>query len=386
MHRHTTRRTAFGIIAAGALSLPAALSGAASAGAEELAPLYASDAAAGDAWFVVLEDTISAASVTPSSLGISSSQVNHTYDDVLNGYSADLGEAEVRRLRGQDGVAYVEQVGVAHTQATWGLDRIDQEDLPLDGSYTTTGDGSGTSAYVIDTGIDPEHPEFGGRASVGFDATGGDGVDRQGHGTHVAGTIGSESHGVAPGADLFGVKVLGDDGSGSYDDVVAGIEWVSQNAGPGAVANLSLGGPASATLDEAVESLADSGVFVAVAAGNEGQDADNTSPGGAEGVVTVGASDATDASAYFSNHGPAVDVYAPGVDVVSTIPGGGTASYDGTSMASPHVAGAAALYKSVHGDADQDVVLDWLTGNAGADKLSGVPSDTVNLLLNIEGL
>lgn len=386
MQKHTSGRMALGIAAAGALSLPLALSGAVSAGADELAPLHTSDTAAGDSWFIVLEDTVSTASVTPTSLGISSDQVNHTYDEVVNGYSADLDEAEVQELRAQDGIAYVEQVGVAHTSVTWGMDRIDQEDLPLDDSYSTTADGSGTSAYIIDTGIDAEHSDFGGRASVGFDATGGDGGDGQGHGTHVAGTIGSDSYGVAPGADLIGVKVLGDDGSGSYDDVIAGVEWVAQNAGENAVANMSLGGPVSATLDDAVNSLADSGVFVAVAAGNEGQDTANTSPGGADGVATVGASDSSDAAAAFSNYGPDVDLYAPGVDVESTIPGGGTDSYDGTSMASPHVAGAAALYKSANGDADQDTVQEWLVSNGGADKLSGVPSDTANVLLNVQGL
>lgn len=375
-----------GLAAAGALSVPLALSGAVSAGADELAPLHTVGASATGDYFVVLEDTLSAASVTPSSLGISSDQVNHTYDEVVNGYSASLSAAEVRELRGQSGVAYVEEVGVAHTTVTWGQDRIDQEDLPLDGSYGTTGDGAGVSAYIIDSGIDASHPDFGGRASSAFDAYGGDGSDGNGHGTHVAGTIGSATYGVAPAADLFGVKVLDDNGSGSYDDVIAGIDWVAANAGPNAVANLSLGGPASPTLDEAVNSLAESGVFVAVAAGNEGQDAGNTSPGGAEGVTTVGASDATDAAAYFSNHGPSVDIYAPGVDVESTVPGGGTDSYDGTSMASPHVAGAAALYKSVNGDDDQATIQDWLVSNAGVDKLSGVPSGTVNLLLNVQGL
>ncbi|WP_249352164.1 S8 family peptidase [Nocardiopsis akebiae] len=386
MHRHTTRRTVLGLAAAGALSVPLALSGAVSAGADELAPLHTVGSSATGDYFVVLEDALSAASVTPSSLGISSDQVNHTYDEVVNGYSASLSAQEVRELRGQSGVAYVEEVGVAHTTVTWGQDRIDQEDLPLDGSYGTTGDGAGVSAYIIDSGIDASHPDFGGRASSAFDAYGGDGGDGNGHGTHVAGTIGSATYGVAPAADLFGVKVLDDNGSGSYDDVIAGIDWVAANAGPNAVANMSLGGPASPTLDEAVNGLAASGVFVAVAAGNEGQDAGNTSPGGAEGVTTVGASDATDAAAYFSNHGPSVDIYAPGVDVESTVPGGVTDSYDGTSMASPHVAGAAALYKSVNGDDDQATIQDWLVSNAGVDKLSGVPSGTVNLLLNVQGL
>ena len=386
MKKHPTRRVAFSAVAVSALTIPLALSGATSAGAQELAPVYTSSSAAGGDWFVILEDGVTTNSVSAASIGISADQVNHTYEEAVNGYSATLSAAEVEELRAQDGVAYIEQVGEAHTLVPWGLDRIDQEDLPLDDSYTTAPDGRGTSVYIIDTGIDDSHPEFGGRAEVGFDATGGDGGDRQGHGTHVAGTVGSESYGVAPGADLIGVKVLGDDGSGTYDDVVAGIEWVAENSPGNGVANLSLGGPVSQVVDDAVNSLADSGVFVAVAAGNEGQDAGNTSPGGASGVVTVGASAANDSAAPFSNHGSAVDIYAPGVDVESTIPGGGTDSYNGTSMASPHVAGAAALYKSSIGDDDQGVILDWLIANGGEDKLSGVPSGTVNLLLNVEGL
>ncbi|MBR8741254.1 S8 family peptidase [Nocardiopsis sp. MG754419] len=386
MKKHPTRRVAIGAVAVGALTVPMALSGAVAAGADDLAPVYTSSSAAGGDWFVVLEDSITTSSVSPSSLGISSDQVNHTYDEVINGYSASLSAAEVEELRAQDGVAYIEQVGEVEISLTWGLDRIDQEDLPLDDSYTTDADGSGSSVYIIDTGIDPDHSSFGGRAEVGFDATGGDGLDRQGHGTHVAGTVGADTYGVAPGADLIGVKALGDDGSGTYDDIVAAIDWVAEDAGAGAVANLSLGGPASQAVDDAVDSLSASGVFVAVAAGNEGQDAGNVSPAGAEGVVTVGASDETDTAASFSNHGSAVDIYAPGVDVESTVPGGGTDSYDGTSMASPHVAGAAALYKSGLGDDDQDTILDWLVSNAGEDKLSSVPSGTVNLLLNVEGL
>ncbi|MFE3459025.1 S8 family peptidase [Nocardiopsis aegyptia] len=386
MHEHSPRRAFIGLAAAGALSVPLVLAGAASAGADDLAPLYTSDSAAGDAYFVVLEDSMSTASVTPASLGISADRVDHTYEEVINGYSATLTGSEAREVRAHDGVAYVEEVGVATTMVPWGLDRIDQEDLPLDDTYSTSGDGSGTSVYVIDTGIDPDHPDFGGRAEVAFDAGGGDGVDRQGHGTHVAGTVGSDSYGVAPGADLFGVKVLGDDGSGTYDDVIAGIEWVAGNAGPGAVANMSLGGPVSPTVDTAVNALSASGVFVAVAAGNEGQDTGNTSPGGAEGVVAVAASGPDDSAAGFSNHGPAVDLYAPGVDIESTVPGGGTDTLSGTSMASPHVAGAAALYKEAFGDDDQDTVLAWLVDNAGQDKVGGVPSGTVNRLLSVQGL
>ncbi|MFC4563243.1 S8 family peptidase [Nocardiopsis mangrovi] len=386
MDRSSAKRTTLGFTAAGVFAVPLAFMGAGTAGADDLAPLNTAANAVEGQYIVVLEEGVSANSVTASDFGISSEAVEHTYTTAINGFSAELSAAEVTGVRSNSSVAFVEQVGTVEATETWGLDRIDQEALPLDDSYSVDNTGAGVSAYIIDTGIEADHADFGGRAQVGFDATGGDGADGNGHGTHVAGTIGSSTWGVAKEADLYGVRVLDDNGSGTTDDVVAGIDWVTANAVDNSVANLSLGGGASQAIDDSVNALSESGVFVAVAAGNSGADAGNSSPARAEGVATVAASDETDASASFTNYGSVVDIYAPGVDITSTWIGGGEDTISGTSMASPHVAGAAALYKDANGDASQEEVQSYLTDNATADALSGVRTGTVNLLLNVSTL
>jgi subtilisin family serine protease len=316
--------------------------------------------------------------------------VTHVFSKVLNGFSARLDAAQLDRLRHDPNVVKVAQAATMHaldTQSSpdWGLDRLDAAH-GLDQKYTYDHTGKGVTAYVIDTGVDTSDSDFGGRASVAFDATGGDGKDCNGHGTHVAGTIGGTKYGVAKAVTLKAVRVLDCQGSGTDADVVAGMDWVARHAQKPAVANMSLGGGKSATIDAAAKKLTDAGVFLAVAAGNDGADACDGSPSGADGVLAVAAEDKTDASASFTDYGKCVKVYAPGVDITSDWLNGGTNTISGTSMATPHVVGVAALYKEANGDGSQAAVTDWITSHAVKDAVSGVPSGTPNLLLNTGGL
>ena len=320
-------------------------------------------------------------------------QAKFVYRDAVNGFAAELSDSQVASLRKDPRVADIEQdrvVTASATQAgaTWGIDRIDQRNRPLSNSYTYNHDGTGVTAYIIDTGITPNHPDFGGRAAVAFDAVGDgqNGIDCHGHGTHVAGTIGSATWGVAKNVQLRGVRVLSCSGSGSTAGVIAGVDWVRNNSPGPSVANMSLGGGYSSTLNSAAANLANSGVFLAVAAGNENQNACNVSPASASAAYTTAASDRTDRKASFSNWGSCVDGWAPGVSIKSAWLLSGTRTISGTSMASPHVAGVGALYKSNFGDAASSTISSWINTNATAGVIRSNPSGTPNRLLNKRGL
>ncbi|MFJ9140332.1 S8 family peptidase [Streptomyces griseus] len=325
------------------------------------------------------------------------------YGNVLHGFAATLTATELEAVRTVPGVLAVEENAEVAVEAPragglfrapaagWGTDRIDQRALPLDDTFTTTATGKGVKAYVVDTGIDAAHSEFGGRVVNGFDAIGDGrgGMDCNGHGTHVAGTVGGATSGVAQDVSLVNVRVLNCEGRGTWAGILAGFDWVAKDAARGtapAVLNASLGGARSSAVDAAVESVADAGVLPVVAAGNDDRDACDVSPAAADGVVTVGASDRQDRETSFSNWGSCLELYAPGADIVSARLGGGTVALNGTSMASPHVAGVAALYKQENPSASPAAVARWLTDTATPDALSGLGQGSPDRLLYTGGL
>jgi aqualysin 1 len=319
---------------------------------------------------------------------------HHVYAAALNGFAVTLSAEQLRLLRGNPAVAYVEQNATVQattlqTGATWGLDRIDQANLPLSTTFSYTATGLGVNAYIVDTGIRLTHTDVLGRATSGFDAVdGGSADDCNGHGTHVAGTVGGTVHGVAKAASLIAVRVLDCAGSGTTAGVIAGVDWVAANHVKPAVANMSLGGGANASLDSAVKNAVAQGVTFVVAAGNGNflgiaRPACNYSPARVPEAVTVGATTSTDARASYSNYGTCVDLFAPGSSITSAWYTSDTATntISGTSMAAPHVAGVAALYLQGNPTATPATVSTAIVSGATTGKVTSPGSGSPNRLL-----
>ncbi|XP_071490649.1 aqualysin-1-like [Diadema antillarum] len=359
------------------------------------APLYRSPGKVPGSYIVVLKSDVDLSEVTSSMSSISSEagvvfDITHKFLTVLNGFSVTLGDSRALDIiRSHDAVRYVEEDGMAYADdVTWGLDRIDQRDLPLDDTFQPSGDGDGAHVYILDTGLRTTHQEFEDRATFAYDATGsemGNGTDCNGHGTHCAGTAAGAQYGVAPRSKVYGVKVLGCTGSGSWSGIIDGMDWVATNGKRPAVASMSLSGVATfSAVDEAVEALVQSGVTLTVSAGNNDYDACYRVPARAQDAITVGATGSDDTRAYFSNFGGCVNIFAPGLYITSAGIG-----YDseytvksGTSMSTPHVAGAAALYLAKTPDLTPLEVRTILANTATRDKVKDTMG-TPNLLLYV---
>lgn len=386
----------------GALALPATPAFSAPASSAPTAEILGADrpGAIAGSYIVTLKDTATLRSRgVPGTTGDLAKRyggtIGHVYTAALNGFSVKLGEAAAKRLAADPAVARVEADGRAHiagsqSPADWGLDRTDQRALPLNNAYTYTQTGAGVHAYIIDTGMRNNHGQFDGRWSVGVDTvpgSGQNGLDCNGHGTHVAGTVGGTTWGMAKAVTLHAVRVLNCDGGADWSWVIAGVDWVTANAIKPAVANMSLGGEANATLDAAVAKSINSGVSYAIAAGNANVDACTVSPARVAGANTVGATDITDARASFSNFGTCTDIFAPGVNIESdtwfTTPA--SQKLSGTSMASPHVAGAIALYLQANPTASPAQVTTAMVNAATAGAVTNPGAGSPNRLLYTQG-
>ena len=393
-HKRSSKRSMFiGISAAVAVTAGATLLTLPSGAAPAEGKVYGTNAetAVAGSYIVMLDQKADKKDLAQEYGG----KLRKSYNSSVNGFSASgLTETEAKRLAADPAVDKVVQnkkFSINATQDTppsWGLDRIDQEDTAGDKKYTYPDSaGEGVTAYVIDTGVRITHQDFEGRATHGFDAVDGDDSadDGNGHGTHVAGTIAGASHGVAKKAKIVAVRVLDDQGSGTTEQVVAGIDWVTQNHQGPSVANMSLGGGADEALDAAVQKAVASGVTFGVAAGNESSDAGQGSPARVPEAITVASSTVDDQQSDFSNFGSVVDIYAPGSDITSAWNDSdtGTKTISGTSMATPHVVGAAAVYLAGHQDATPEQVATALTEGATADKISNPSEGTANKLLKI---
>jgi subtilisin family serine protease len=319
-------------------------------------------------------------------------RIRFTYDTALPGFAATLPPRAVEALRSNPNVAYIEadqrlELTATQSNPTWGLDRVDQRNLPLSSSYTYNATGSGVTAYIIDTGIRSSHSDFGGRVAGGYTAiSDGQGTnDCNGHGTHVAGTVGGTTYGVAKSVTLKPVRVLDCGGSGTNSGVIAGVDWVTGNKSGPAVANMSLGGGVSSALDTAVQSSINAGVSYAVAAGNDnGANACNGSPSRVGPALTVGSTTSSDARSSFSNIGSCLDLFAPGSSITSAWYTSNTATntISGTSMATPHVAGVAALYLDDNPSASPSTVSSAIVNGATSNVITNVGTGSPNRLLH----
>jgi subtilisin family serine protease len=375
-----------GIATAAAVGL--ALVATAPASAAEGQILGAGTANAIDGSYIVVykDGAAAAAKNTAASFG---SKVTYRYSTVFSGFAASMTEQQAKQLAADPNVDYVQQnhtVTIATDQPnppSWGLDRVDQRNLPLDNNYSYSTTASNVHAYIIDTGADLDHPDYGGRMSSGFDAVdGGTADDGNGHGSHVAGNIGGTTYGLAKGVQLVAVRVLNNAGSGSSAGVAAGIDWVTANAILPAVANMSLGGTGTdTTINSAVQRSIAAGVTYAIASGNSNANACGFSPAMVPEAITVNATDTNDARASFSNFGTCSDIFAPGVNITSDWLNGGTNTISGTSMATPHVAGAAALYLADNPTALPAAVRDALVANASTGKVTNAGSGSPDALL-----
>jgi subtilisin family serine protease len=344
-----------------------------------------------DAYIVVFKDDVADVDLLTETL---SKQIGlkakFTFKHTIKGFAATIPAQVLEGITNNPNVKYIEQdqevrLEATQTEATWGIDRLDQKALPLDGSYTYNTEGASVDAYIFDTGILTSHSEFsGGRAIFGYDAFGGNGLDSNGHGTHVAGTVGGATYGVAKKVNLYAVRILGNSGSGSWSGVIAGIDWaVGHHTTRPAVGNMSIGGGLLTSLNDAVRRAIADGIVMCVAAGNYNADASNYSPASTAEAITVGATTSTDSRSSFSNYGSVVDIFAPGSSITSSWCTGTTAinTVSGTSMATPHVAGTAALYLEAFPGSTPAQVQQGLKDNAASGIITGLPTGTANLLL-----